>query len=412
MPKAMHAVLFGLLATSPAATDPPHPGISFEEALAAAEQHPAVLARMARLETREAFDDELAGIAMDPSIQVRPGYRAAAPRGGKDGLDGSISLQQSFSLHDWGGARRSAAQAERIALGHDVDAVLRAARRRAARAWLNTWIRGRAYALRQKLVADAEQLMAQMDRRFELGMGRKLEHAQARAFLAQAELDLLEAEGQLFEAELELAAACGRADGPLFAIGPLPEADLPPDLHETLGIESDPEVRAARASRAAARERQLEAAAQDGWQILTGLNVATEPPGDIISSATLGLTLPVAGRNVRSTSERAAERAAAEHDEDATTLAMRRLRIDAVHEVEHTRSVAETFGEKLLPARRAEVEALERELELGGVPLRRVLDARIRLLEAEIGAASAEGRAHAAAFDLELLIQSDREARS
>lgn len=408
----MSVLLLTVLAAPHLGESPAASRLTFEAALEAADRHPAVRAARARLSARRVLDDGLGALATDPQVIVQPGVRFAAPGGGRDGLDGSVGLQQSFNLHDWGGARRDAAAAEREVLHHRTDAVLRAARRRAARVWLQTWELAQELELRHRMQDEAAALMRQADRRVELGMGQRLEHAQARAFLAQARLRVLDAEGRLFEAGLDLAAACGESSGPVYTSEDLPELALPPDLRARLDIDHDPEVLTARARTHAARERTTEAAAQDGWQLLTGVQVATEPPGDVISSATLGVTLPVSGRNRRSTAQQGADQAAARDEEDATVLRMSRMRAGALHEVEHTRDVASLYRSDLIPARREEVAALTRELELGGVPLQRVLDARIRLLDAEIEAARAEGRYRAAIFDLKMILSSEEEPRS
>jgi len=385
--------------------------VGFEQALKLAAAHPDVEAARRRLGERARRDDGIGPLATDPRLQVQPGYRIAPPSR-SDGLDGRIDLQQRFNLEGWGGARREAARAERVALAHRIRALDRAARRRAAGAWLEAWVQKEALKRRRAMLDEAREIERQTARRFELGMIRKQERVRMRAFVAQARLDVLDAEGRLFERGIALAAACGRGEGPLFAEGTLPSADLPPRVQAMLEVERDPEVQAARAQVEAAERRSEEATAQDGWQVLTGLGVAREPPGDYIPSATLGVTLPVSGRNRRASSERAADRAAAESVESATTLAMRRLRIAALHEVEHTGAVMRLYSSELVPARRDEVRVLTREFEVGAVPLRRVLDARLRLLDAEIASAQAHGRYHAAAFDLALLVRSDEEDRS
>ena len=278
----MKALLLCLAAARPA---PDHGAtrIGFEAALAAAETRPEVRATEARVNARAELDDGIGALATDPYVQLQPGYRFA-PSENNRGFDGMVSVQQSFNLEGWGPARRRAAAAERAALGHRVLAVRRSARREAARAWLQTWALMQELELRRRMLADAQTLMQQTERRFELGMGRRVERAQASAFSAQARLDVLNAEGRLFESGLALAAACGRGEGPLFPEGPPPSAELPADVVDQLGIEDDPEVLAARAQVDAAQERQEEAAAQDGWQLLTGLNLMHEPREQYVPS--------------------------------------------------------------------------------------------------------------------------------
>lgn len=383
--------------------------IDFEAALAAAETRPEVQAVEARRRVRSELDRGLGALTNDPYVQVQPGYRFA-PVEANQGFDGMVTVQQQFNLEGWGNVRRAAAATERTALGHRVLAARRSARREAARAWLQTWALARELELRRRMLEDAQTLQAKTERALELGMSSRVEQAQARAHLARARLEVLDAEGRWFESGLGLAAACGRAEGPLFAEGPLPR--LAPPQSEVLEVDEDPELLVARAEARAASQRMEEAAAQEGWQILTGLNLMHEPTEQIVPSATLGLTLPVSGRNRRETAERAADRAAAEREVSAAAMAMRRLRIRALHEVEHTQSVSHQYQQHLLPARREEVDALARELELGGTSFRRVLDARTRLLEAEVDAVSATARHHAAVFELKLLVDAPVEDRS
>ena len=380
--------------------------IAFAAALAAAEARPEVLAVEGRLATRRSLDKGMGALATDPVVQLRPGYRFS-PSGSPSGVDASIGVQQGLNLEGWGGARKDAATAEQAALARRIAAVRRASRRQAAQAWIEAWVRSRELELRRRMHDDALTLMSQTERRFDLGMERRTQVAQARAFLAQSRLDLLDAEGRLFDAGLALAAACGRGDRPLLPEGAPPELTRPFDGAEALDVARDPEVLAAQAEVEAASRREAEASAQDGWQLLAGVNLTHEPREQFVPAATLGITLPVSGRNRRDSSVRAANRAAAEHEQDATTLAMRRLRIEARHEVEHSHAVHRAHAVELVPARREELEALRRELELGAAPLQQVLDARIRLLDAELAAAHAHGRRHVAAFDLWLILATD-----
>ena len=387
-----------------------HEHISFSAALSAAELRPEMRSVEARLRTRRALDDGLGRLASDPTLQLSPGYRVA-PEGNPSGLDASVGIQQSLNLEGWGQARQQAAAAEQEVLAHRASAVRRGLRRNAAQAWLRVWTLSHELELRRRMFEDARTLEEQSRRRLELGMGRRTEVAHAHGFVARARLDFLDAEGRLFDAAIALATACG-GDGPMFTEGGPPRV-APPSLDaEILDVSIDPEVLAARKEVDAATRREKEASAQDGWQISTGLSLTHEPREQFISAATLGLTLPVSGRNRRAHAARAADRAAAEQARSAAELSMRLLRVRAIHEVEHSRQVHGEYVSSLVPALNEELAALERELELGAVALRQVIDARMRLLDAELAASRAHAQLHAASFDLSLLVAGELEPSS
>ncbi|MGF1509937.1 MAG: TolC family protein [Myxococcota bacterium] len=391
------AVLLGAALVSQKAP----PTITFRAALKAAEQHPEVRAARERSKARKLYDEGLGALATDPFLQAQPGVRFGRSDV-NDGFDGSLLLQQSFSLEGWGSARRAAAEAERWFLREQIQSMLRERRRLAGTTWLAAWAERSELNLRDRLVDSARTRLIQAERSLELGAARSTEVAEARSFVAEAELARLDAEGRWFEMRVALAAACG-AETPLLA----PSIELPElEVFEEDGprdVDMDPVVQSARA-RARATELQVEeASAQEGWQLLAGAGVAREPPGDIIPYLNLGVTLPFFGRNRRQTASRAADQAAARTTASAATRGVGRTYALAIHEVAHTRETLELLQSKLVSGRRDHAKALRRAFALGQVPLRSVLESEQALVEAEIRAARARVDHLAARFEAKML---------
>jgi outer membrane protein TolC len=392
-------------AAAPAVADPhPEPDgprVTFAEAIEASASHPAVRASQERLRMREELDARLGWLTSDPTLLVNPGVRFATPTS-NGGFDGAASLQQGFALGR-SSARREAAQAERTALARSVRVDQRTAERRAARTWLDAWAVGREVALRRRMVEEASRQLSAARRRAELGMAGRLEVAQRRAFLARTRIAVIDAEGRQFEQGIALAAACGLNLPSVFPQPELPSLEAPPSRTTEAG--DDPAVMAVQADVLATRARTRELQAQAGWRLTGGIGVATEPPGDVIPALTLGVTVPVSGRNPRPSARSRADQAAAEVRVTAARQRWVRVYRLALHEVAHTREVLAQLEGELVPAHQEELASVTRAWDLGTVELPRVLSATLRLLDARIEREAARSRHVAAVYDAQRLFR-------
>ncbi len=376
--------------------------MTFEEALAASIVAPEVEAVRATFRERVERDDGIGGLTSDPKIEVVPGYRFGTPTS-NDGFDGAFGVSQSFNLSGYGSARQRAATEERDLLGIETRLAELYAQAAAGRAWLSARARTIELELHHDLVREADDVLRIALRRSELGMGGKIELAQARAFAARTKLQQLDAEGRAFDAELDLAAAVGAETGPVVARGDEPDF-LEPDIDEVfMGAAASPERARAERRLAAARAREKEAAKQGGFELQSGAFLATEPPGDLIPFAVLGLRVPAFDGNRRAAAQSAGLRAEAAVEVDAASRTARRRRAEMAHELTHARAVEQLHRDELLPALRAESSAIAKQFELGDAPLRLVLLARLRLLEGEIALVRAHERYKVATFDVVLL---------
>lgn len=384
--------------------------LTFAEAVASAiGNHPEVLGARARLEAREVADRRMTDLTSDPEIQARPGYRFGQ-QDPNDGFDGTVTVQQRFNLDGLGEARRAAAEEERGAAGRRLAFLEREARAEAAKRWLQVFSLERSLTLYRVLVDDADALAKLAARALELGAGRRPELARARAFAAKSRLEAHDAEGRLFEAGLALSRALGAASGPILARGELPNFEALVDPEELVkGARASPEVEAAETEVRAALERARVADAAQGLEVVGGAGLGHEPPGDLVPSLSLGLTLPAFRRNQREVALARGEAASARVEVQRALRAARRMRIRALHEVEHVGETVRLLAEDLLPALEDAYEASKIAYELEAEPIRRVIEARIDLVEGQIRLVHAEAARVASLYALLLLAGGDGE---
>ncbi len=371
----------GILWVSLWAAAPAPPAVSFEAAVRAAASHPEVAASEARAETRRTRRSRLSGLAQPAELWGTGGYRLGAPRS-NDGFDGSFGIEQVLHLGNRAGRQRDAADGRTRADAAEARFRRRNAELRAADAWLAAWVAHRRWERLSEVLKDARRIRQQVVRRLELGDATDLDQAQAERFVAAARLEVLAAEGDAFDAGVRLAAAMARAPGPIVPTEDLPSFGTLPSVSRSAQL--DPEVQATERAAVAATLETRAARAASSTQLRIGASLGTEPPGDLIPAATVGITLPTGRSNAPAEVTAAARAAASRTHATAAMRAAQRLEALVNHEVEHRRAVLDVYDRELLPAVRRELSAVERSWQLGEVSLRPVLQARVDLLEAEI----------------------------
>ncbi|MFZ5446641.1 MAG: TolC family protein [Myxococcota bacterium] len=321
----------------------------------------------------------------NPQLTLQPGYRTETNGAG---LEGQLTLQQSFNLGGLARARRAVAEEEASVAG-SMHRLTRLERRiSVAELWLETWAAQAASDAAHEEEDAAKELITRLEHAQSTGGVTKVELATARAFAAEAAALHLEWEGRRVEAGAALADLLG-LDHIALADGPLPE-------FVTSGVTLDPRrharVLVAEAEVRAERERAVETKAQWATQLQVSLQGGHDAPDQWFGNVGLGVTLPLLEHGAR---EATAHEAAVRRLEGELTQEQRRanIRLELVrHELEHTAETLEVVKGQQLPAA-TEAAALEaKRFAQGEATLLELTVLRRQALAARIAAVVAEAR--------------------
>jgi len=384
------AVSLGICITAAAARAAPAE-LRFHEAVGLAGELPALVAvrEAAAAERRIAVPRPWSSLV----FEVTPRLRLAPER--DRGAEGGVRVQQAFPLGDVRGARRALLEANA-----DVRVAMAAAEQLEARlSAASTWIDG--WAARERLAAAerdlelARAVLAITDKGTKAGAFTAPELADARAFVAEAEVRRIDAEGQVADAGFALARATART-GRIAAAGALPEVPLPehaawPALLARAA--KSPDVVARRMAARAARARAVEERAARGTQLIVGGELVKDAPDGWVAGVTLGIGLPH-DRGQREA--RQAEVEARLADTQAAALATNAtVELDrALHEVAHTSELLAQLRDALVPAADDAAARRQRAFEVGETTTVELLAARRVALAAHVRLADARA-AHA-----------------
>jgi cobalt-zinc-cadmium efflux system outer membrane protein len=379
-------VLTALLAATP---------VSFDAALALAEEAPAVSAAQRAAALRERVSGRLTSMTSNPAVSLQPGVRTDS---GATGPEGQVTVQQSFNLAGLAGARRDTAAHELTASRLELRGRRRELRVEVARAWLTTWALTEASRAVLEDETSAKELVQRIERVVASDGLTRVDLAQARAFAAEARALHLELEGQAVEAGGRLASLLGLEDVAT-VVGPVPAFAAAEDVAPSAAA-GLPGVRRLEALLEAERSRGVEASAQYG----TGLQLQVQGGHEAVSqwygNVSLGVTLPLFDVGLR---ERAAHEATAALLEGERDKARAGARVELAllrHELEHTAEVYAVVNEQQLPAAR-EAAALQARRFLGGectlqellVVRRLAVTARVEAIRAEAALLAARATA-------------------
>lgn len=376
-------------------------GLSFEEALRRAEQHPELQALVRAARARRPIDDSLSSLTHNPELTVGPGYRLSSAD--NDGFDLQVTFQLPFVLSGLGGARKASARAEVELLRAEHAAAALGHRLLAARSWFELEERQVELENLSRAETLSEKTTELVERAVGAGLLTQVDLHEARAHADEVALARLDAEGKLFECSLHLASALAEPpERTLRTRGPLPRFELPKERAAWLERAATLPETTLLAERAqlqgllAAEER-----ASIGDRFSVGAQLQRESPTDTMLYLMLGYSPSWFDDGAR---RRAA---AAEAEVRAEAVAAREARegarflVELFHEVDHTREIVEHLETVLVPSLRSTHQGRVRQLGLGETSLLAVLDAERRLLEGElrlararIAAAWARARAH------------------
>jgi outer membrane protein TolC len=365
--------------------------LTFEEALRLASEAPAVVAARAAVAERRRLGDSVSSLTANPLIGVQPGARRHA--GGVD-PEVFVSLAQPFNLAGYGGARKDALARE---VEHDQSlgrGLALETRLRVARSWLSLWAAQTTWAEARKEVDLATDWAARVERAALAGGLTKADAAAAKGWQAEAALAALAAEGEVFSTGVMVNGLLGvDATVPAQAAGTLPELPLPDAASIARGMdraEHAPSVAAFANLRDAEEAHGAESRAANGTWLQLGVYGGREGTGDLVGLGTLQLTLPAFDRGERDQARFKAQAVRAEGDRRDALAKARAERVDATHELEHTRETLELVDRALLPAAEDAASYAQRRMEGGEgtafewvMARRTVLMAKTRRLKAQ-----------------------------
>lgn len=396
-------VLLGVLCVATAHAAPGR--VTFEEALGLAGQLPELVTM------REVAGAERAIGLPRPwqplSLFVTPQARLAP--GGSRGAEGGLAVQQYVPLADINGARRQLLERQADARLARAAAAQLDVQLATASAWIDAWAARERRAAAEREFELARSIVAVTERGLAAGVFTAPELADARAFLAEADVRRTDAEGEVTHSGFVLAQAMART-GLILAAGALPQAPLPPPTAAgelVARARRLPAVSARQLASRVARARAVEERASRRTQLILGAEMFRDEPGALVAGMTLGLYLPHDGGQREA---REAELEARTADAEAAQLVARAASSleNALHEVEHTREVLDKLRDLLVPAAEEAAARRQRAVEIGESTVVELLAARRTALLAQARLTEAQA-AHAwARVEAWLLLEASR----
>ena len=353
-------------------------GLTFAEAVGAAEQAPRVTGSAAAARVKRDADRAVGRLTHNPQLTVQPGYRVLPGNAREPELILEVVLP--FSLTGAGGARLRAISAEESVLDAAALAGRLEQRLAAGRAWIDLWAAQRVLEEARREEQIAGELSRLVERAAAVAAATRADVGDARGFHAEAALQVLAAEGEVHDLGLALAREAGlRVAGPLVASGALPTVELPPRSEWAAQVERAvalPGARLAALRLRAQRAREVEEKAARGSVMQLGANVQRDAPGGLVASAVVRLVPSWADRGERERASLAAEAARLEGERRSAEIAAATEILMAQHEYEHTAEMSAALSERLVPAAREAAEARARIFQAGEATLPEVLQAR------------------------------------
>lgn len=372
-----------LLVASP--VTPTGSSVRFEEALARVDAAGDVSGAAAGAKERREGLARLGSFTSNPQLLAQPGLRTEGTAGG---VEGQLTLTQSFNLGGLASARRTVARDEAEVSGLQHRALRQERRIAVAHAWLETWAAQAASATAHEEEEVARELLARLERSAATGGVTRVEVATARAFAAEAAALHLEWEGRRVESGAQLAMLLG-LDAIATAEGPVPSFEL---ARVELAPASMLAVKVLAGEVRSEQGRAEEVKAQWATQLQVSLQGGHDAPNQWFGNVGLGVTLPLLEQGQR---ERSVHAATAARLGGELSMAERRARVELElvrHELEHTAETLEVVKNLQLPAAE-EAAALEsKRYAQGEATLLELTLLRRQALAARIAAVVAEAR--------------------
>ena len=392
------ACLAGTLASAPARAQ------SLTDALISAYRTSGLLEQNRAL-LRAADEDVASAVAaLRPTLRYIAEFGWSRPvQPGADRLAGSLALQASWLLYDFGASRLRMDAAKEIVLAtrHRLVGIEQDVLIRAVSAYMNVRRQAAFVRLRENNIRlISEQLRAARDR-FEVGEVTRTDVSVVEERLANARSGLAAAQGTLVQAQAEYLAAVGENPGPL-ATPPAPPATVASlEAAQSLAQTRHPDILALQREVRAA-ELSVEAAEAALRPTLSaGGLIAVDDDGDDRQSVGITLQGPIyqGGAIAASIRQAKARRDAARAGLLLTTQAIRQRVSNAWATLSVTSAILEATDEQVRAARLA-LRGAQEELDVGARTTLDVLDREQELLQAETDRVDAATNRYVAVYDL------------
>ena len=371
---------------------------------------PRIEAARARLQ-RAVYQAERAGAALVPQLDASTQWQRDGGRRVRTSDSFSARLSASWEVDLWGrvAAEREAARLDVKAQSADLRAAAVSLAGAVASAWLDHTEATRVCALQKRALDRAQALSDTVRARYRAGLIQRSEVTRAADRISARRRAVADCRAAAAVARAELTALSGSAHPVAVPepreipdLRPLPDLGVPVRL-----IERRPDVRRARLELAAASARTDAAVAAQYPRLRLSLDLSdtAAAPADLFASWLTGLvaelTAPIVDGGQRALDVRI------QGSEAWVRLATyRQAAVEAIRDVE--RGLATETGRRAaLSAARAEAQAARDRLdsavtrfETGNQTRRRVLEARLEAIAAEVAVVRAHKAAVAARIDL------------
>src|SRR6185295_4913089 len=204
------------------------------------------------------------------------------------------------------------------------------------RHWILLWGAQQALVLAREERDGARDLRDRVARAVAAEERTRLDLADADAYVAESEAQVVDAEGYVFELGIGLAIEIGMDPArPVVAAGQPPVIALDEAAARAALAHADalPEAEAVRIAAIAARARQAESAAQQGTLLLVCATVHADQPGGFVASGVVGIVPPVFEHGEREAAVSSGEAARFEERRRTARLEARLRIAEALHEV-------------------------------------------------------------------------------
>lgn len=377
-------VALSVVANIAVAASPAPKQLSFDDAIGLSAQTPHVRGAERAVTEKRGMRDKISPMTSNPQLYLQPGYRVAPTP--NQGLELQGSIMQSWNLAGLSSARTTTVRLEESVLSTQARALALEQRLEAARSWIDLWSAERVFRVATQESALVGDFVRLVEKATTASAMTKADLAEARAYHAEARLDVVAAEGEVWERGILLARVLALGSEPLESKGDLPTVPIPIGTNRKDALQrvtNLPSVQSKALEARVERARNAEEKALRGTSMSLGLYVQRDSPSGFVGYGALNFTLPVFdhGERERSVAVARAARLEGETKQEAAhataDLAL------GFHEVDHTQEVVDTLANVLIPALEEALANRLRIFEAGEATTLEVITARRNLVHAK-----------------------------
>lgn len=372
------------VAANLATTSPPVPKrISFDQAIGLSVEAPDVQGAERAVVDKRDMRTSISSMTSNPQVYLQPGYRVAPVA--NQGVEVQASVMQSWNLAGLSSSRITTARLEENVLSSQARAKALEQRLDAARAWVDLWSAERVLEIVKQEAALGGDFVRLVEKAAAASAVTKADLSEAKAYHAEARLNVIAAEGDVVERGLALARVLAAGIDPLSAAGDLPVASVSISMSRKdllQRVARLPSVQAKALESDVEKARNVEEKAARGTSLSVGVYLQRDSPGGFVGYGAVGLTIPMFDQGERERSVTVARAAILDGEKKremanaATDLAM------GLHEVDHSQEVVDTISGALVPALEETLANRLRIFEAGEATILEVITARRNLVNA------------------------------